>query len=70
MTEPHDYIRQRAAQLLGISYDEVTPEQRKWAKRATFIERYSAPIPKLDAPAVRVLRETWKRHWPQMRRHS
>lgn len=46
----NDFWREVARRLYGIPYEEVTPEQRNFAKREGFIFLYSSGPHKFKAP--------------------
>ena len=38
---PHtDFHKEKASEMFGVPYDEVTPDQREVAKRKSFMEAY------------------------------
>lgn len=41
--QPHDLFIERAAQILGIKPEDVTPEQRKQIRAWTFFTDFASP---------------------------
>lgn len=61
-----DLHRERAAEIFGVPYEDVTPEMRAWVKERTFGDRFagSMPLDFLTAEMRRRLRKLWEAAFP------